>query len=145
MAFFYNLIEICFLFVLLVLIEFWLLRDDGEVFQRFLVAGVDEAVGVATGAVVAVASREPFFSVVIEAASLAGGDEDHLTVGFVLVIADGAAHVEASQHNLVQSVEEDARPRVALAPLEVGHHGFLNIVKIYNHYYEFMFFYLNQN
>ena len=115
------------------MIELRLLGYDGEVFQWLFVAGVDEAVGVAAGAVVAVTGHQSFLAVVIEAAGFAGGDEDDLAVGFVLVVADGAAHVEAPQHNLVQSVEEAACPRVALAALEVGHHGFFNIFKVDNH------------
>lgn len=82
---------------------FWLFWDDGEVFQRLGGTGVfrfiyyysavlkasmrqDEAVGVPAGAVVAVAFDQPFLAVVIQAAGLAGGDEDDLAVRLVFVV-----------------------------------------------------------
>ena len=119
-------------------------RDDGEVFKRFAVAGVYEAVRVAAGTVVTVALCEVFlnnsvrstlvaFASVVEAAGDAGSDKNYFAVGLVLVVADGAANVEVTLHNLVQPIEEAACPRLALTPFKVRHHGYFNILKVNYH------------
>ena len=98
--------------------NFLISRHNGEIFQRFAVAGVDETMGMPLGAVMAIACDKAFFAVIIEASCHTGGDEKHLAVGFVFVVTDGAAHIEASPHNFVDAVKKSARFGVAFTSFE---------------------------
>ena len=105
-------------------------RDDGEIGQGFGGRGVDEAVAVAFGAVVALAGGEAFLAVVVEATGVAAEDVDDLAAGLVGVVADGAAGHEASAHNLVDAVEEGTAAGLPFPTLEAGDDGFFYLVEI---------------
>lgn len=98
-----------------------LFRDNGKIGQGLSVGGVDKAVRMAFGAVVALAGTEQFFAVVIKAAGLSAEDVDYLAAGIVAVVADGTAGVETAEHDFVHTVEKDAGLGVTFAALEVGH------------------------
>ena len=98
-----------------------LFGDDGKIGQWLSGGGVDKAVRMAFGAVVALAGTEYFFAVVIKAAGLSAEDVDYLAAGVVAVVADGAAGVETAEHDFVHSVGIDAGLGVTFAALEVGH------------------------
>ncbi len=81
----------------------------------------------------ALSRSELFLAVVEKASCFAAEDEDNLAVGLVLVIADGATHLEPSTHNLVLPVVESAEQCVALATLELRIGDFFYLIEIYYH------------
>ena len=109
-----------------------LLRNDGKKQQRLGCAGIDKAVWMAFGAVVARAGGKALLAVVIKAAGIAADDIDYLAVGLVRVQTYRAARLKPSTHNFVNAVVERAEHRVVFAALEtrIGHLVYL--VEIYN-------------
>lgn len=84
--------RVFFLFFDLVL----LLWDNGKVGERFGWTGVDEAVGMAFGTIMALPRGEKFLTIVVEAAGFAAEDINHLAGGVVAVIADGASRFKTA-------------------------------------------------
>ena len=111
-------------------------RHNGEIRQLFAVAGVDEAMRMSLGTVMAIACHKVLLAVVIEATCHAGGDENHLAVGLVLVVADGAARIEATLYDFVHTIEKSARFGVPLTSFEARRYSFLYFVKVYDHNFE---------
>lgn len=98
-------------FLFIVIIRFvpeWelLLGNDGKEGERLGGGGIDKAVGMALGAVVALARSQFLLAVVVQHAGLAAEDVYHLAAGVVAVVADGAARVETAAHYLVCAVVE---------------------------------------
>lgn len=109
-----------------------MLRDDGDEVQVGIRV-VDEAVGVALGAIVAEAGMDRGFLSVHNHRAAAGSDEYDFAAVLMGVHSDGGTWNQSCLHDAVGPVKDRPGAEFFLSSLEIGDDGQFRLVKVYVH------------
>ena len=88
--------------------------------QRLGSTDIGKAVRVPQRTIMALASHETLFNIIVVAKSIASEDENNLTIGLVVMETYRTAWLKPTSHYLVCSVVKRAEHRLSFPTLELG-------------------------